>query len=688
MIADILANFPADDIDDGELKIEDCKKKLYTLVNKGVLDTQEYAEYTNFIKNTGSVCNIKQIIDQTNKLAVSNESNEFKKSLGSAFEDLMKYDENDGLRINKNISYYMTRLDTINLTFEQKNAMKKMCEFLMDPMKTTFGLHGYAGSGKTTTVVEFVSYMLMNKYMKRISFTAPTNKAVNVIKGKFKIHLKRISEKLFEKKLEDTFNFEDELELLEQRGICIKFLTIHKLLMFQSDYSVTGDMIFIRDGKSGTMIPGFELVIIDECSMISMDMVDNIFEEVREIMNPRNKTKKIPKIIFSGDPAQLPPVNESESSIFCKTKTDLTFQSYVEKMSYKISNTVMSNSKSIMEHRYNLLLKDLGEMESVLLKKVVRSKLNYVTKVCNELRKWVNNERLPSLEKYKKVPGVHFYKNEQTIEKTQNQWFKHFMGSIKKEISCIIITWTNKQTDIYNETIRRHLFRGKNIQKFEVNDILMLSDFYGLDLGEEFVKQKLHTSEQIKVLSTKMCEIPIKTFQPLINSGLKNMKNGPKIQVKVKLLIDGLNDGFCKDVKFLCWILRVQKHGEESSHDMSIVVVDDAETVRYNGLKTESGKAIRIFAKQLLNQNRTCPKQIEKYVIKPLWKQWNKIFVEPFASVNYGYSITCHKAQGSSFNDVYVDVDDILLNTQRHREAKKCTYTAAARASNELFILI
>lgn len=688
MIADILAYFPADDANEGELKIDECKKNLYKLANKGIMDTQQYAEYNDFIKNKGSICNIKQFIEHTKKLIDSEECVEFKKSLGDAFENLIKYDEKDGIRVNKNISYYMTRLDTINLTIEQKNAMKKMYEFLMDHTKTTFGLYGYAGSGKTTTVVEFVAYMLINKYIQRIAFTAPTNKAVNVIKGKFKSHLKRISEKLFDKELDDTFNFDDELDYFEQNGICIKFLTIHKLLMFQSDYSVSGEMIFVRDNKSGTMIPGFELVIIDECSMISMDMIDNIFEEIRDLMNPRNKTKIIPKIIFSGDPAQLPPVNESDSSIFCKTSAELLFQTYMDVMSYKISNTVMSNSKNIMEHRYNLLLNDLGAMESVLLKKVVRSKLDYVTKVCNELRKWIKSDELPSLEKYMDVPGVHFYQNEQTIQKTQNQWFKHFLEAVKKETSCIIITWTNKQTDIYNETIRRFLFRGKKIQKFEVNDILMLSDFYGLDLGEEFVKQKLHTSEQIKVLATKMSEIPIKTFEPLESKGFKNMKNGTKLQEKVKLLIAGLNDQFCNEVKFLCWILRVQKFGEDSSHDMSIVVIDDAEAERYDGLKTESGKAIRIFAKQTLNQNRTCPKQIEKFVVKPLWKQWNKIFVEPFASVNYGYSITCHKAQGSSFHDVYVDMDDILLNTQRHQEAKKCAYTAAARASNELFLLV
>ena len=78
---------------------------------------------------------------------------------------------------------------------------------------------------------------------------------------------------------------------------------------------------------------------------------------------------------------------------------------------------------------------------------------------------------------------------------------------------------------------------------------------------------------------------------------------------------------------------------------------------------------------------------MEKHVVKQLWKNWNKVFVEPYASVNYGYSITCHKAQGSSFHDVYVDLDDILVNTKT-KEAKKCAYTAVTRTSNELNVLV
>jgi hypothetical protein len=457
------------------------------------------------------------------------------------------------------------------------------------------------------------------------------------------------------------------------------------------EYSVQGDTIFVRDTKKGSRIPHFELVIIDECSMINMDMTDNTFEELRTIAKlsgAKNKGyRHIPKIIFTGDPAQLPPVNEDDSAIFCKSEDELSFKDYMNAMSFKLSNIVSSDATSIMRQCYKILVKDLSKMKTFLMKNVVRSKLDTVTAVCNEFRKWIKSESLPELEKFQDTKGVWFFENDSTIDKVKSDWFQKFLTSIKNGETSIIITWTNRQTDIYNDTVRRNIFRGKKLHKFEEGDVLMLSDFYGLDLGEEFVKQKLYTSEQIKVTSTKMSEVPIKMFDMIKSAAIKKMKHGAKLEDRIRTLVDGLNEVYCRNAKFMSWILKVHKPGEEE-HTMTIIVIDDIDKEKYEKYKSESSLAIKNFSKQLLNQYRSCPRQIEKVIIKPIWKQWNKIFVESFANVTYGYSITCHKAQGSSFFDVYVDLDDILQNKKKPIEAKKCAYTAVTRVSNELNILI
>jgi hypothetical protein len=48
-------------------------------------------------------------------------------------------------------------------------------------------------------------------------------------------------------------------------------------------------------------------------------MIDQLLFEIR---------KNNAKIIFSGDPAQLPPINERTSSLFINHKEDLTFHKY------------------------------------------------------------------------------------------------------------------------------------------------------------------------------------------------------------------------------------------------------------------------------------------------------------------------------------------------------------------------
>ena len=54
-----------------------------------------------------------------------------------------------------------------------------------------------------------------------------------------------------------------------------------------------------------------------------------------------------------------------------------------------------------------------------------------------------------------------------------------------------------------------------------------------------------------------------------------------------------------------------------------------------------------------------------------------------FASVVYGSSLTVHRAQGSTYQTVFIDQEDILAN-KNIVESMRCLYTAATRAQNRL----
>ena len=79
--------------------------------------------------------------------------------------------------------------------------------------------------------------------------------------------------------------------------------------------------------------------------------------------------------------------------------------------------------------------------------------------------------------------------------------------------------------------------------------------------------------------------------------------------------------------------------------------------------------------------------RLDQHIITPLWREWNRWLVNPFAEVNYGYSTTVHKSQGSTYYNVFADVHDILENTNTE-EMKRCLYTALTRTSNQLHMLI
>ena len=130
-------------------------------------------------------------------------------------------------------------------------------------------LTGYAGTGKTTLVQSFAK--LMRGSGVGIVLTAPTHKAVAVL-----------ARKLQEPSIE-----------------CV---TIHSLLQLAP--KPHGDrMVFERKKRASPVLA--DVVVVDECSMISLDMMRHIKRHL-----------PVSFVLFVGDPAQLPPVGEDASPTF------------------------------------------------------------------------------------------------------------------------------------------------------------------------------------------------------------------------------------------------------------------------------------------------------------------------------------------------------------------------------------
>ena len=73
-------------------------------------------------------------------------------------------------------------------------------------------------------------------------------------------------------------------------------------------------------------------------------------------------------------------------------------------------------------------------------------------------------------------------------------------------------------------------------------------------------------------------------------------------------------------------------------------------------------------------------------VLSRLWLYIFNNFIDIFADINYGYCITSHKSQGSTYTNVFVDVSNILNYNRHPIDGMKCLYTSITRASDNLYL--
>ena len=652
-------------------KIENDQKDtiINYILEKNYFSVSEFDYLKVFFKNN-SIININYILKLINNTNDSDLIKNFKK-----VNNFVKISD-DKIIKKSVILNNLKEKNIIKLTEEQIKCCKKIIKFLFDENENMYGFYGYAGTGKTTTFVELMFYLINSGYISKVVFTAPTNKAVNVIKSKFKPYIKILYEKKFNEKLDKNFDIESIIDKLYSIDIKIEFITIHKLLKFKTDYSLEGELIFTRNIANKSLIYEYDVIVIDECSMISI----NIIEDIIDIIEKSKSKNVFSKIIFSGDPAQLPPVNEYNSIIFVKNQEEYNLEKYISKTNSLI-NSVSDYKDTLNDKRLNIIDKII-KMKKFTLKNIVRSKLDNVKDLSLKIRKWINSNKIPNLFDINNKNGVYFY---QFNEKINSNWFKKFIYYQKKNVCSIILTWTNEQSNIYNKTIRNILFNKNEIKKFMKDDLLMLTDYYSLDLSDNPLDNTFYTSDQVIVHETEVTNYKLSNFSFNTNKSIQSLKFYIKIETLTLEFVSNLNK-FINEFNFKCWNLCVKKIGNDDKFNL-IRVVHEEYIEKFKIFKNNVSNSIIEFSNNIIRKYSDCDKSLKKFIIKPLWKQWHSILINPFANVNYGYSISCHKSQGSNFYNVFVDMDDILKNN-RENEYKKCIYTAITRTINEVHILI
>ena len=162
-------------------------------------------------------------------------------------------------------------LDADGLFPQQREAMTEMLKWFNSP-NLEFTLRGYAGTGKTHVISTFIKQI--GKHAN-VCITAPTHKALRVV----------------------------------EKQVGVKGKTLHSLHGLRMNVDLLNfDINNPQFDPTGTpYIQNYKLIIIDESSMVN----SGLFE-----LNRLNSIKYNTKLLYVGDPLQLPPVNEAVGKAF------------------------------------------------------------------------------------------------------------------------------------------------------------------------------------------------------------------------------------------------------------------------------------------------------------------------------------------------------------------------------------
>lgn len=206
-------------------------------------------------------------------------------------------------------------MSNITLTDKQQEIYNDFIDLVHNfPGRSECVLIGYAGTGKTTLVAEIVE-SLYKDY--NIAVTSPTHKANSVIRKM----------------------------LLNNVGLSAQdaqVSTIHSFLGLKLVYEKSRQVLK-HDPQSKNSTSMVDVLIVDECSMISDEMYQHIIDQMYRVRRA---------VIFVGDSCQLPPV-DSEGTMG-ENKLSPTFKAatqyeLTEVLRQALDNPIISIATSIRQ---------------------------------------------------------------------------------------------------------------------------------------------------------------------------------------------------------------------------------------------------------------------------------------------------------------------------------------------------
>lgn len=319
----------------------------------------------------------------------------------------------------------------MELTNQQSKVFEQIKAFLNSDA-SVFILRGYAGTGKTTMVKVIADYI---EQTRQLAMMAPTGRAARVLAMKTGHTATTIHKAIYSKA---------HVEPKKVKNIA------------ESEFKF---VFSINNSENGGNI----VAIVDEASMVCSRKIehelfmfgtDNLMEDLLTFVRPNFGGK----VIFVGDPAQLPPVGESVSNAlraeyFKEKGLKVIEAELTEVLRQKDDSVILKNAMMIRD----------------LLKKDKRNQLVFEEQK-DDVETVPSEQFLDKYLNYRKESGKH---------------------------DSVIICYSNKSANRYNRDIRKSLYGGD--VPLQENDILLITqNNYRLDrMNGEFVPV-LYIGERIQ----------------------------------------------------------------------------------------------------------------------------------------------------------------------------------------------
>ena len=572
----------------------------------------------------------------------------------------------------------------MKLNQDQQNACNSINNFLRSKNKF-FNLKGPAGSGKTTVISEMFKNPVHSH--KKIILSATTNKAVSVI----------------DQMVSDKFG-----DIYEN----IDFHTIHKICNIKRKIDHDGIETFNFDekpnyNKKAKTIYNYDIIVIDESSMITLEMLKHLHAIKRRMRG---------KVIFVGDNYQLPPVNENESMVFdfdyfddsfTLTKIE-RFNSNILKFSIRIRDSIDNKApisiKNISDDTFKLFKNDSKAWMDDYLSdfSYENTFLAYTNKRCDYInnyirKKYFKNENLPEYIQGELIVFNNYYNTQDLNESSHTQGesdmnaSKFYTSNGGKILDCKTQSYTipgfpldslinlNQKMTVNFKLKKKKRSASKLSENQSDNKEpelcpICFDEIKNVDNILETDCKHVYCEDCIRMWlvdnkTCPFCRMTIVEDKIIIN-------NDPKLTEKLNALVE-----LTSNKSFEIWNLLVQS--KECTGDVYIIKKEEKQ--RFEAHK-ENIKRCVVDIKNYIYRN--VKKSDNRFILKRFWEYYYLNYIDYFADISYGYCITVHKSQGSTFNKVYIDAKNILEYNRKGYINYKCLYTAITRASEKVLMFI